>query len=47
VVKSGVMPANLIIELGITMSSIARKLKTSVPAVSKSTIRGDKLAKVG
>jgi len=32
-------------ELGITMSSLARKLKISVPAVSKSTIRGKKLAK--
>ena len=29
----------------ITMSSLARKLKISVPAVSKSTIRGKKLAK--
>ena len=32
-------------ELGITMSSLARKLKISVPAVSKSAIRGEKLAK--
>jgi len=34
-------------ELGITMSSIASKLKISVPAVSKSTIRGEKPAKAG
>jgi len=32
-------------ELRITMSSLARKLKISVPAVSKSAIRGEKLAK--
>jgi len=32
-------------ELKITMSSLARKLKISVPAVSKSAIRGEKLAK--
>ena len=32
-------------ELGITMSSLARKLNISVPAVSKSAIRGRKLAK--
>jgi len=30
---------------GFTMSSLARKLKISVPAVSKSAIRGEKLAK--
>ncbi len=34
-------------ELGITMSSLARKLQISVPAVSKSVIRGEKLAKAG
>ena len=34
-------------EVGITMSSIARRLNISVPAVSKSTIRGEKLAKDG
>ena len=34
-------------ELGITMSSLARKLKISIPAVSKSVIRGEKLAKAG
>jgi REP element-mobilizing transposase RayT len=34
-------------ELGINMSSIARRLNISVPAVSKSTIRGEKLAKAG
>jgi len=34
-------------ELGISMSSIARRLNISVPAVSKSTIRGEKLAKAG
>lgn len=34
-------------ELGITMSSIARRLNISVPAVSKATIRGEKLAKAG
>jgi hypothetical protein len=28
------------------MSSIARRLKISVPAVSKSTIRGEKLARL-
>jgi len=32
-------------ELGITMPSLARKLKISVPAVSKSAMRGEKLAK--
>ncbi len=32
-------------ELGITMSSLAQKLKISVPSVSKSAIRGEKLAK--
>ncbi|MBT9438945.1 MAG: transposase [Desulfobacterales bacterium] len=32
-------------ELRITMSSLARKLKISVPTVSKSAIRGEKLAK--
>ena len=32
-------------ELGITMSSLAHKLKISVPAVSKSAMRGEKLAK--
>ncbi len=32
-------------ELGITMSSLARKLNISVPAVSKSAIRGRRLAK--
>jgi len=32
-------------ELGITMSFLARNLKISVPAVSKSAIRGEKLAK--
>ena len=34
-------------EMGITMSPLARKLNISVPAVSKSTIRGEKLAKAG
>ncbi len=34
-------------ELGVTMSSLARKLQISVPAVSKSVIRGEKLAKAG
>jgi len=34
-------------ELGITMSSIARRLNIAVPAVRKSTIRGEKLAKAG
>ena len=32
-------------ELGITMSSLAHKLKLSVPVVSKSAMRGEKLAK--
>ena len=32
-------------EMGIPMSSLARKLKISVSAVSKSAIRGEKLAK--
>ena len=32
-------------ELGITMSSLTQKLKISVPAVSKSAMRGEKLAK--
>jgi hypothetical protein len=31
--------------MGIPMSSLARKLKISVSAVSKSAIRGEKLAK--
>jgi len=34
-------------ELGITISSLARKLQLSVPAVSKSVIRGEKPAKAG
>ncbi|MEA2038756.1 MAG: transposase, partial [Thermodesulfobacteriota bacterium] len=34
-------------EMGITMSSLALKLNISVSAVSKSTIRGQKLAKAG
>ena len=32
-------------ELGISMSSLSRKLKISIPAVSKSVVRGDKIAK--
>ncbi len=34
-------------ELGVSMASLARKLKISVPAVSKSVIRGEEMARAG